>query len=387
MFLTAVLFSFVFVVSATGLECMIYVSSSDGINNTSCWTGGYQTPCATLDLALQGTVTVQDKCSSGTVINLSPGNYTLDTTTLLEQQLLRNNVSIIGMRNDSSYEEVNVTCLHESTSWRYIVFQCVSLYNCNNLFVSCTHKSFNHITQDALQPRLQQKSCSLALSVNFRNLPLQCSGYSWPCECENLQFTVSIIYGCTNEVYDWKNDLRVCVLSNCYIVEVISFCPNPDITCTNPYDVRYHLHKTCFNMSTSDSMEVSLYIETLDVVNINTNIKVDVKTECSSGESFIDGECQEPEEPEHVTLNCNAEEFLHLIPADNYTEYYNGYVDIFDYQSCPYCTECCYNEQAGHCYLNCTLGSSIHLKCVECEDYHNSLLLLTLIEILYLSQF
>ena len=31
--------------------------------------------CATLDLALQGTTTVQDKCSSGTVINLSPGNY------------------------------------------------------------------------------------------------------------------------------------------------------------------------------------------------------------------------------------------------------------------------------------------------------------------------
>ena len=73
MFSRAVLFSLlslVLIASVTGLECMIYVSSSDGINNTSCWTGGYQTPCATLDLALQGTTTVQDKCSSGTVINL-----------------------------------------------------------------------------------------------------------------------------------------------------------------------------------------------------------------------------------------------------------------------------------------------------------------------------
>ena len=133
MFSRAVLFSLlslVLIVSATGLECMIYVSSSDGINNTSCWTGGYQTPCATLDLALQGTLTVQDNCSSGTVINLSPGNYTLDTTTLLEQQLLRNNVSIIGMRNGSRYEEVNITCLHVSSSsyhWLGYIVYCISL--------------------------------------------------------------------------------------------------------------------------------------------------------------------------------------------------------------------------------------------------------------------
>uniref|UniRef100_A0A1X7UGI7 Uncharacterized protein n=1 Tax=Amphimedon queenslandica TaxID=400682 RepID=A0A1X7UGI7_AMPQE len=86
------------VYSAAGLECRIYVSSSHGINNTSCWTGGVQTPCATIDLAIQGTATLQYNCSSGILINLSPGTYTLDTSSLLEQQLLRNNVSIIGMR-------------------------------------------------------------------------------------------------------------------------------------------------------------------------------------------------------------------------------------------------------------------------------------------------
>uniref|UniRef100_A0A1X7U7K0 Uncharacterized protein n=1 Tax=Amphimedon queenslandica TaxID=400682 RepID=A0A1X7U7K0_AMPQE len=46
----------------------IYVSSSDGINNTSCWTGGVQTPCATLDLAIQGAATaVQEKRGGGVV--------------------------------------------------------------------------------------------------------------------------------------------------------------------------------------------------------------------------------------------------------------------------------------------------------------------------------
>ena len=78
---------------AADSECKIYVSSSNGINNTSCWTGGYQTPCATLDLALQGTATAAGNCSSFSIIYLYPGDYTLDTTTGLEEH---NNVSIVG---------------------------------------------------------------------------------------------------------------------------------------------------------------------------------------------------------------------------------------------------------------------------------------------------
>ena len=60
--LIVILFFLILILSATASECNIYVSSSDGINSTSCWTGGYQTPCATLDLALQGTATaaIQD---------------------------------------------------------------------------------------------------------------------------------------------------------------------------------------------------------------------------------------------------------------------------------------------------------------------------------------
>uniref|UniRef100_A0A1X7UTJ7 Uncharacterized protein n=1 Tax=Amphimedon queenslandica TaxID=400682 RepID=A0A1X7UTJ7_AMPQE len=115
-----------YVYSTAGLECRIYVSSSHGINNTSCWTGGVQTPCATIDLAIQGTAILQYNCSSGILINLSPGTYTLDTTRLLEQQLLRNNVSIIGMRDGSRYEEIPL-CISghmsplESTSFWYVI--------------------------------------------------------------------------------------------------------------------------------------------------------------------------------------------------------------------------------------------------------------------------
>ena len=80
------------VTGAAGSECKIYVSSSNGINSTSCWTEGYQTPCATLDLALQGTATAAGNCSSF-IIYLYPGEYALDTTNGLEKH---NNVNIVG---------------------------------------------------------------------------------------------------------------------------------------------------------------------------------------------------------------------------------------------------------------------------------------------------
>uniref|UniRef100_A0A1X7U389 Uncharacterized protein n=1 Tax=Amphimedon queenslandica TaxID=400682 RepID=A0A1X7U389_AMPQE len=72
----------------------IYVSSSDGINNTSCWTGGVQTPCATLDLAIQGASARSTAVprggggggnESGISIYLLAGTY---TATVLEQQLI-----------------------------------------------------------------------------------------------------------------------------------------------------------------------------------------------------------------------------------------------------------------------------------------------------------
>ena len=315
MFSRAVLFSLlslVLIASATGLECMIYVSSSDGINNTSCWTGGYQTPCATLDLALQGTTTVQDKCSSGTVINLSPGNYTLDTTTLLEQQLLRNNVSIIGMRNGSRYEEVNITCLHVSSSsyhWLgYIVFQHVSLYNCNNVPVSCTQPSFDLTTHNAIP---QELCPNLTLNVTFTNLPLQCSPYYYYCNCENLVFRVSILDNCNNKEYDWNNKLNVCVATT----HTKYSCSN--VTSQSYFyaaydDVRlcYELDNFCLNYSI-DPFEVSLYIPTLDLINIHISKTVNVTTECM--DSLIDGKCVDPLPPwppspsPHQQTNCASD--------------------------------------------------------------------------------
>ena len=259
------LLSLVLVYSAAGLECRIYVSSSDGINNTSCWTGGVQTPCATIDLAIQGTAALQYNCSSGILINLSPGTYTLDTTSLLEQQVLRNNVSIIGMRDGSRYEEVSITCLHVSSSsynWlRYIVFECVSLYNCNNVPVTCTEPSFDITTHN--EPVLGNEACpNLQLVIDNINTHLYCSG-----QCEYLSFYAYINDTGTNKQLGWKNDLEICIGINssidlkCYTVSK----PN-----CYPYDRCYEVGK-CFNdYIDAGPIEVSLYVQTLYLVNTNT---------------------------------------------------------------------------------------------------------------------
>ena len=373
------LLSLVLIVSATGLECMIYVSSSDGINNTSCWTGGYQTPCATLDLALQGTLTVQDKCSSGTVINLSPGNYTLDTTTLLEQQLLRNNVSIIGMRNGSRYEEVNITCLHVSSSsyhWLgYIVFQCVSLYNCNNVPVSCTEPSFDLTTHN---PISQELCSNLTLNVTFINLPLKCypdysyqyseCSHNYNCECEHLLFTVSILDNCNNEQYDWNNKLNICVAT----AHTNYGCSN--IPIQSYYDAAYYDNRICYVLdnfclnSPTDLFEVSLYIQTLGLITINISTIVNVTTECAEGYTFFDNG------------NCN-----YYIPCDTIDLKYFLPLNYINYDAeCFY--ECCYDDSTYQYLANCTSNAGVPiniLTCVNCEDHYPlGILVFILIEIL-----
>ena len=377
MFRKAVLFSLlslVLIVSANGLECMIYVSSSDGINNTSCWTGGYQTPCATLDLALQGTLTVQDKCSSGTVINLSPGNYTLDTTTLLEQQLLRNNVSIIGMRNGSRYEEVNITCLHVSSSsyhWLgYIVFQCVSLYNCNNVPVSCTQPSFDLTT-------MPQEFCSnLTLKVRSINQPLQCvfPYESWSpsssCNCQYLLFKVYIIDNCSNKTYNFKNDLYVCLYTK---FSIYNGCHNLSIISKRHNAFHYKLHNTCFNKNINDGpIEVLLHIQTHGFIKISTNVTINVTTECAEGYTYIDnGKC-------YNSKICDKTILTHLLSLSNINCYY----------PMPYCNynEYCYDNSTQQYFANCTSDTGVPiniLTCVNCEDHYPlGILVFILIEIL-----
>ena len=390
MFHGGFLFSLVLILSATGSECTIFVSSSDGINNTSCWTGGYQTPCATLDLALQGaaTATVQDNyCSS---MYLSPGNYTLDTITLQQQRI---NVSIIGM---SRYEEVSITCLNvSSSSLQYIVFQGVSLYNCNNVPVTCQESIFglSAKSHDDLSDDHDFHPSIKIYPVNneYLHCPSPCDS---SCPCEYLKFTASVTDNNTNSTIDWKNDLHVCVnysssmstnAMNCYNVSVTSKYKN---TCTHSEeeyeystdlsiypDMYYELNLSCFNIISP--FEVTLSVNTLGPIDISTTITISVTSECNT---LINEKC-------FYYMPCKKQNFC--LPSDVFNMYYLDMNNkCLKYYSKDYCNSncynCCFDSDAGQMCLNCTSGVSLQgfYHCAECENYFLGLLKFVGIEIL-----
>ena len=330
----------VLVYSAAGLECRIYVSSSDGINNTSCWTGGVQTPCATIDLAIQGTATLQYNCSSGIFINLSPGTYTLDTTSLLEQQLLRNNVSIIGMRDGSSYEEVSITCLHVSSSsynWlSYIVFQCVNLYNCKDVPVTCTEPSFDLATH--YEPVLGNEDCThYKLVLDSINTVIHCYDYYWHdhCQCDYFSFNASIVNTCNGELLDWKYHLNVCLNGKCNVVRSRS---------TNIIGHSYYEVDECFDKYIDDSpTEISLYIY---VLNVGHTENITVTTKCNHGN------CKRP--------NCDTDNQPYKLPCHSHLNN--------DLQHIGYC----YDETTEECYIHCA-SKGVPLDnvniCTKCNKY------------------
>ena len=378
------LLSLVLVLSAAGLECRIYVSSSDGINNTSCWTGGLQTPCATIDLAIQGTPTLQYNCSSGILINLSPGTYTLDTTSLLEQQVLRNNVSIIGMRDGSRYEEVSITCLHVSSSsynWlRYIVFQCVSLYNCNNVPVTCTEPSFDLTTHNA-NAALLCPNLTLDISIQSISgvLELICDNSEEPsCTCGYFYLTAYINDTCNDKRFEWEYNLKICIFANflsvpyCYILE----------------RYYYGAYIPCYdNYTNTGPFEVFLSIQTVDLININTSITVNIKTrsrstftssnECSeSGDFYIPFTYYYYEGNDYYfysyyhnyTNNYRYYDYYYYYYYDynyNYSDYYCNYICNNNY-------ECCFDKNTSQCLIICTSGTGVpinNLACINCTQY------------------
>ena len=116
-------------------EHKIYVSAIIGINDTTCWTSGQTTPCATINLALKG---LQHK---STVIYITPGLYTLEYGQ--ETQLRdRSQVAIIGNVTDSPGEQqkVIIKCsllVGLSFLWSdNIILQSLTFHGCGGVQVS-----------------------------------------------------------------------------------------------------------------------------------------------------------------------------------------------------------------------------------------------------------
>ena len=314
-----ILFISILILSATGLKCNIYVSSSDGISNASCWIGGYQTPCATLDLALQGTATdaIQDNCSSGIVISLSPGTYTLDPGLMQQIRMTVHEVSLSSL------------CMNESS------------------LPTLLHNSL-----------VTGSNCQLTLNITFINLPLYCNTY-YECGCEYLQFTASIIDSCSGKTHNWYNDLQVCLMEpslkflSCYNVSLV----------INEYPSAYFQLPTCFdNISSSGPIEANFFIKTLELINVNTSVSTNLTFDVSM--------CNKSDQTYCPPCLTKFMEYIYIDDSYGYDIIYvdNCCVDSHTGYMCQNCTS--------------GIPINMLNRCAQCTDYPWSILIFIGIEIL-----
>ena len=113
----------------------IYVSTTTGINNTSCWTGGQHTPCTTFNLALRGLQ------HNSTVIYITPGNYILEYGQ--ETQLrYKSQIAIIGKVPNSPGEQHKAIIKCSSFTglsflWsKDIILKSILLHGCGGVQIS-----------------------------------------------------------------------------------------------------------------------------------------------------------------------------------------------------------------------------------------------------------
>ena len=108
----------------------IYVSQTGGVGNASCWYGGQDRPCSTLDLALEGIQATSNSTWHPWII-LEEGNYTLQNTS--NGVLTGPEIADFGMVADTSPEEnfppVTVTCECESDCDQGTGFRFVNVSN------------------------------------------------------------------------------------------------------------------------------------------------------------------------------------------------------------------------------------------------------------------
>ena len=106
----------------------IIVDSQTGINDSSCWEGGYSTPCFSLNLALKGV----QHYNHSTIVILQPGQHQLYSGS--ETQLKNmSQLAIVG--NGSAEGEVAIRCQQPLTGLAF--FGCKDIAIQNVTVVSC----------------------------------------------------------------------------------------------------------------------------------------------------------------------------------------------------------------------------------------------------------
>ena len=293
---------------AANWQYEIYVSSSFGVNTTSCWNRGDQTPCATLNLALQGLQ------HNSTLIYLYPGTYILDNTSKV---IDKSNIAIIGLITKDGGKTVTIKCSSHSgllfLSSTNITLKSLVLDSCGDIQIN-PNKEFDFqvstvyilmcynvqlidivIESGNNSTGLNQYSSNeYGTRLGIANGMLEC-----PClilkmsRCDyynsnpdnNIAFSgvpfyiCPLIYDCNNETFVWRHNLKACVVSG-----PASFDSNQQCDIIH-YDTTYFDYWTrdfvitLFNNNTINSSEVMLSIQTdLSIVHtLESNLSIILK--------------------------------------------------------------------------------------------------------------
>ena len=222
------IFLFVSLTFAANWQYEIYVNSSFGVNTTSCWNGGDQTPCVTLNLALQGLQ------HNSTVIYLYPGTYILDNTSKV---IDKSNIVIIGLTTKDGGKTVTIKCSSHSgllfLSSTNITLKSLVLDSCNHQInpnrefdfrVSAVYISNIHLVDIVLESdnniELNQYSnddygnTQFGFGYNNSELVVEMTNDE-NTSTSGVPFYINAIIKDSpdNKTYHWRNDLRSCIIS------------------------------------------------------------------------------------------------------------------------------------------------------------------------------
>ena len=288
---------------AANWQYEIYVSSSFGVNTTSCWNGGDQTPCATLNLALQGLQ------HNSTVIYLYSGTYILDNTGKVIDE---SNIAIIGLTTKDGGKTVTIKCSSHSglliLSSTNITLKSLVLDSCGDIQINPNREfdfqmstvfismCYNVQLIDIVIESGNNSTGLNQYSSNEYGTRLGIANGMLECPCLILKMSDSYycnsnpdnntaffgmpfyicpsIYDCNDEPFAWRYNLKACVVSGPASFDSYQQCDILYYDCVIDGFVL-----TLFNNSTINSSEVILSIQTnLSIIQtLESNLSIILK--------------------------------------------------------------------------------------------------------------
>lgn len=129
---------------------VIYVDKHNGINDSSCWTGGVSKPCSSLGLALEGVKNISEHRIPPVFpqwIFLEPGDYILDKNAIssFSGPLIRE-FGLIANESDTDSPAVSIVCAHRDSGFKFlnvskITFRNIWIKGCASVQYSTSRKS------------------------------------------------------------------------------------------------------------------------------------------------------------------------------------------------------------------------------------------------------